>query len=228
METRGNDSREKEYLMKKLVLAACVVAAAVSFAESTPVMLSLFTPVQIPSSEYDVTGFRLSLLYGDCKNFKGLDIGVVDHTDGDFTGVQIGGVNVIDDRLLGGQIGLVNWNSSDVREWDKISTGAQIGLLNYAGSFCGLQGGIVNVTGDSFTGMQSGFFNLARDMKGLQCGGACFGLIGVNVVSGSVRGCQIGLLNYAEEMECGLQIGIVNIISRNGWLPVLPIVNGHF
>ena len=74
METRGNDSREKEYLMKKLVLAACVVAAAVSFAESTPVMLSLFTPVQIPSSEYDVTGFRLSLLYGDCKNFKGLDI----------------------------------------------------------------------------------------------------------------------------------------------------------
>lgn len=214
--------------MKKLVFAACLFAAAAAFAETTPVMFSLFTPVQVPSRAYDVTGFRLSLLYGDCKNFAGLDIGVVDHTGGDFTGIQIGGVNVIDDRLLGGQVGLVNWNSSEVREWDKISTGAQIGLLNYAGSFCGLQGGVVNFTGDSFTGLQSGFFNLTRDMKGLQCGGACFGLIGVNVVSGTMRGCQVGLVNYAEEMGCGLQIGIVNIIARNGWLPVLPIVNGRF
>ena len=214
--------------MKKLVLAACIVAAGVAFAESTPVMFSLFDPVQIPSRDYDVTGFRLSLLYGSCRSFKGLDISVVDYTDGDFTGVQIGGVNVIDDRLLGGQVGLVNWNSSEVREWDKISTGAQIGLLNYAGSFCGLQGGVVNFTGDSFTGMQSGFFNFTREMKGLQCGGACFGLIGVNVVSGTMRGCQVGLVNYAEEVGCGLQIGLVNIISHNGWLPVLPIVNGRF
>ena len=46
--------------------------------------------------------------------------------------------------------------------------------------------------------------------------------------SGSVRGCQLGLVNYAEEMEKGLQVGIVNIISRGGWAPVLPIVNGCF
>ncbi len=102
--------------MKRLVFAACLFAAAAASADTTPVMFSLFTPVQAPSRSYDVAGFRLSLLYGDCKGFA----------------------------------------------------------------------------------------------------------------SGRVRGCQIGLFNYAEEMERGMQIGIVNVISRNGWLPVLPIVNGRF
>ena len=212
--------------MKKAIFAACLVAAGAAFAESTPVMLSLFAPVQVPSSEYDVTGFRLSLLYGDCKNFAGLDIGVVDHTGGDFTGLQIGGVNVVGGRVLGGQIGLVNWDSTDAREWDKVSTGGQIGLLNYAGSFCGLQDGFVNVTGDSFAGLQSGLVNFTHELRGVQCG--VYLVLGVNVASGPVRGCQIGLVNYAEEMERGLQIGLVNVIARNGWLPVLPIVNGRF
>ena len=213
--------------MKKLVLAACLIAAGAAMSETTPVMFSLFTPVQVPSRAYDVTGFRLSLLYGDCKNFKGLDIGVVDHTGGNFTGIQIGGVNVVDDRFLGGQVGLVNWNSSDVREWDRQSIGAQFGGINYAGTFCGYQGGLVNICGDKFTGLQGGFVNCTRDLDGLQCG-ASWLIIGVNFASGKVRGCQIGLFNYAEEMESGLQIGFVNVISRGGWLPVLPIVNGRF
>lgn len=214
--------------MKKLVFAVCIAAAAAAFAETTPVMFSLFTPVQAPSRAYDVTGFRLSLLYGDCQEFKGLDISVVGHAGGDFTGIQIGGVDVVGGRFLGGQIGLVNWNSSEAREWDRISTGAQIGLFNYAGSFCGLQNALVNVTGSSFTGLQGGFFNLTGDLNGVQCGGAFFGLLGVNVASGPVRGCQVGLVNYAAEMDRGLQIGLVNVIARNGWLPVLPIVNGRF
>ena len=130
--------------MKKLVFAASLFAAVAAFAEKTPVMFSLFTPLQVPSRAYDVTGFRLSLLYGDCKNFTGLDIGVVDHTGGDFTGIQIGGVNVVDDRFLGGQLGLVNWVSQEVREWDKQSIGGQLGIFNYAGSFCGYQGGVVD------------------------------------------------------------------------------------
>ena len=136
-------------------------------------------------------------------------------------------VNVVDDRFLGGQVGLVNWNSSDVREWDRQSIGAQFGGINYAGTFCGYQGGLVNICGDKFTGLQGGFVNCTRDLDGLQCG-ASWLIIGVNFASGKVRGCQIGLFNYAEEMESGLQIGFVNVISRGGWLPVLPIVNGRF
>lgn len=41
-----------------------------------------------------------------------------------------------------------------------------------------------------------------------------------------VRGCQIGLVNYANRLDRGCQIGLINIISHNGWLPVLPIING--
>lgn len=29
-------------------------------------------------------------------------------------------------------------------------------------------------------------------------------------------------------MEKGVQIGLVNIISRNGWMPLFPFVNGSF
>ena len=50
----------------------------------------------------------------------------------------------------------------------------------------------------------------------------------MNVASGGIYGCQIGLVNYAERVDSGLQIGLVNIISEDGWLPVLPIVNGNF
>ena len=41
-------------------------------------------------------------------------------------------------------------------------------------------------------------------------------------------GCGFGRVDYANRVEGGLQIGIINIIEQNGWLPVLPIVNGHF
>lgn len=212
--------------MKKLMAVAGMLVAGMLFADTTPIMVSLVTPVQAPSSDYDVTGLRLSLIYGDCQEFKGLDIGIVDHTDRDFTGLVIGGVNIADGRVYGGQLGLVNWNGHDDRKWDRRSIGAQLGIFNYANTFCGLQDGFVNVAGRSFTGLQTGFFNSTRDQGGLQCG--AYFLLGVNMASGIMRGCQIGLVNYAECVDGGLQIGLVNIISENGWLPVLPIVNGHF
>jgi hypothetical protein len=75
-------------------------------------------------------------------------------------------------------------------------------------------------------GLQSGFLNCAHDVSGLQCG--YYLLLGVNAASGTLRGCQLGLVNFANRVEGGLQIGIINIIEQNGWAPVLPIVNGHF
>ena len=212
--------------MKKIIAVAGMLVAGMLFADTTPIMVSLVTPVQAPSRYYDVTGFRLSLIYGDCQEFTGLDIGIVDHADRDFTGIAIGGVNIADGRLYGGQLGLVNWNGHDTRKWDRRSIGAQLGIFNYANTFCGLQDGFANVAGRSFTGLQSGFLNSTRDLDGLQCG--FYLLFGVNMASGTMRGCQIGLVNYAERVDGGLQLGFVNIISENGWLPVLPIVNGHF
>ena len=212
--------------MKKIIAVAGMLAAGMLFADTTPIMVSLVTPVQAPSSDYDVTGFRLSLIYGDCREFTGLDIGIVDHTDLDFTGLVIGGVNIADGRFYGGQLGLINWNGHGDHKWERRSIGAQLGIFNYANTFCGLQDGFVNVTGRSFTGLQSGFLNSTRDLGGLQCGYNF--ILGVNMASGTINGCQVGLVNYAERVDRGLQIGLVNIISENGWLPVLPIVNGHF
>ena len=212
--------------MKKIIAVVGMLAAGMLFADTTPIMVSLVTPVQAPSSDYDVTGLRLSLIYGDCEEFTGIDIGIVDHTGLDFTGLVLGGVNIADGRLYGGQLGLVNWNGHHDRKWGRRSIGAQVGIFNYADTFCGLQDGIVNVTSRSFAGLQSSFLNSTRDLTGLQCG--AYFLLGVNMASGGIHGCQIGLVNYAERVDSGLQIGLVNIISEEGWLPVLPIVNGHF
>ncbi len=212
--------------MRKVLSMACLLTAGMAMADWTPAMISLVTPVQAPFSDYDVKGFRLSLIYGDCRNFAGLDISVLGHVDHDFTGIGIGAVNIVDERMYGGQVGFVNWNDNLNAPWDRRSIGAQIGPVNYCGTFCGLQDGIVNVAGGTFCGLQDAIFNMAGDMQGLQVGWWFIG--GINVVSGEMCGCQIGLVNYAERVRGGLQIGFVNVIARDGWLPVLPIVNGHF
>ncbi len=212
--------------MKKTLSTICLLAAGVALADWTPVMLSLVTPVQAPSCDYDVKGFRLSLLYGDCMDFAGLDISVIGHADRDFSGIGIGAVNIADDKFLGAQVGAINWNINENVHWGRRSIGAQIGPVNYCEAFCGLQDGVVNVAGGSFCGLQSAPFNMTTDLQGMQVG--WWFLLGVNVVSGEMSGCQIGLVNYAERVKGGLQIGFVNVIGENGWLPVLPLVNGHF
>ena len=88
--------------MKKLVAAFVLAAAGAVFADTTPVMVSLVTPVQAPSSDYNVAGIRLSLVYGQSRDFKGLDLGIANRSTGDFTGVGIGGANIADGILYGG------------------------------------------------------------------------------------------------------------------------------
>ena len=212
--------------MRSYISVVCLMMAGLLFADTTPVMVSLFTPVQAPASDYDVKGVRLSLIYGECQEFTGLDIGIVDSTRKDFTGVAIGGANIAADRLRGAQLGLINWNNNGAMDWSRRSTGAQLGLVNYADTFIGLQDGFVNIANGTFMGLQASLFNCAHDVYGLQCG--FYFLLGVNVASGSLHGCQIGLVNYANRVDDGLQIGFVNIIEQNGYAPVFPIVNGNF
>ena len=85
--------------MKKLLTLAVLLISCMVFAETTPIMLSLVTPVQWPDKDVDVTGLRLSLLYGECDNFKGLDIGLINRTNGDFSGLAIGGGNIVDGTI---------------------------------------------------------------------------------------------------------------------------------
>ena len=212
------------------MLAAALLAVAASpfvcVAESSPVMLSLLNPVQWPSSQNHVGGFRLSLFYGQCDDFAGLDIGLVGRATGDFRGLSIGGVNIVSDRLVGLQVGLVNWNSNEDTASGQRSIGVQYGALNYVDSFFGLQNGWINVSEGDVSGLQYGFLYCACDVTGVQCGSLL--VFGVNVAVGKVGGCQVGIVNYAGEMTSGIQVGIVNVIARNGFFPVLPILNGGF
>ena len=212
--------------MKRVVSVMALLAASLTYAETTPVMLSLVTPLQVPSEDYDVKGLRLSLIYGDCANFTGLDIGVANRTRGEYTGLAIGGVNIAEGRLHGGQVGLINWDGNSATSWENRSIGAQVGIFNHADMFCGLQDGVFNLSEGEFSGLQTSFLNCTRDLRGVQCG--WYFLLGVNIANGTVHGCQVGLVNYAETMESGCQIGFINIISHNGWTPVFPIVNGSF
>jgi hypothetical protein len=41
-----------------------------------------------------------------------------------------------------------------------------------------------------------------------------------------MKGLRIGLVNWAGSVQRGLQIGLANIIERDGWLPFMVIVNG--
>lgn len=195
-------------------------------ADTTPVMVSLLPPVSIPSRHWDVAGLRLSLLYGECRDFMGLDIGVSNYAVEEFMGLGVGGVNIARERFYGVQAGLVNWNACRGRSWSSRSMGAQVGLLNCSHTLCGLQSGPVNVVRSDIVGLQTGLLNIANDIDGVQAG--YYAIFGANVALGSVRGCQVGLVNYAERMEGGLQVGLINICRKRGWLPVLPIVNGRF
>lgn len=211
--------------MKKLVVAitSFLLVGGVLLADTSPIMVSLFDPVQWPSDDCDVTGLRLSLIYGECNDFAGLDIGIANRASGEFTGLAVGGLNIANSRLYGGQIGLINWNDHKDSAWETRSIGGQIGLVNYCESFCGLQDGLVNVSSDMFTGLQSAYLNVASEVRGAQVG--VYAILGVNFAD-TVTGCQIGLFNCVNRVDCGIQIGLLNINTGNGWFPVLPIVNG--
>ena len=54
--------------------------------------------------------------------------------------------------------------------------GAQIGFLNCANTFCGIQDGILNVSTSEMIGIQSALLNLANDLDGIEVGAyrACY------------------------------------------------------
>jgi len=113
-------------------------------------------------------------------------------------------------------IGFVNGSTGQ-------SVGLSVGLLNYADSYTGLQWGLVNYTGQDFTGWQGGFClglvgsvvnYTGGTLTGFQCG--------VVNYAGDLNGLQLGIVNYAEKAKAGVQVGIVNIMPRNEWFSKLP------
>lgn len=101
-----------------------------------------------------------------------------------------------------------------------VSKGLQWGIVGFVeGDFIGWQDHFVNMTGGTFTGFQSGFYN---DLDN----GEAFQLGFINRAR-TVSGFQLGFINYTESMY-GLQIGLINFIQEKDRFPVLPIVNWSF
>ena len=137
----------------------------------SPVMFSVFTPIQFPPADFDVGGLRISLFYGRCCNFDGLDIGLVGVADnhangwlanwlvnyatGDGLGLHTGAVNYFGGDFKGLQIGLANWiDSGDMFQIGIYNggydvQGLQIGVINTANKMQGLQIGLVNIISNS-------------------------------------------------------------------------------
>lgn len=101
-------------------------------------------------------------------------------------------------------------------------SGFDIGLVNQStGVQKGVQFGALNLTDGGMTGWQDGFVNITKGSSvGLQTAA-------VNYHQGHFNGLQFSIVNYAATLK-GLQIGLINIIGKGGFLPVFPIFNFDF
>jgi hypothetical protein len=101
-------------------------------------------------------------------------------------------------------------------------TGIDIGLVNETTSVQkGIQWGLVGLTKGGFTGFQTNFVSISKgNFEGLQWSF-------VNHHSGHFNGLQLSFVNYTTTLK-GLQIGLINIISQGGFMPIFPIFNFSF
>jgi hypothetical protein len=151
-------------------------------------------------------GLQISSLLNICgENLRGIQVtGLMNIAGERATALQASGLgNITGDGLTGIQASsLFNIVGEDLR-------GLQAsGLFNIAGGGCyGIQAaGLFSVTGDVLRGLQVAPFNIASRSEGLQ--------IGVCNIGGSNRGVQIGIVNYTQEENTGLPLGLVNIADN--------------
>ena len=118
-------------------------------AQSKPINIALFNPIQIFPEDNSIKGLRINLIYGKNVSMVGLDWGLVNHIGtGGFAGAQWGAVNICDGSFSGLQGGLLNLDKENVE-------GFQYGWYN---------------SGDYVSGLQLGLVNSAQTMKGVQIG----------------------------------------------------------
>jgi hypothetical protein len=159
--------------------------------------------LQIVDANESVSGLRINIVYGENANVSGADFGIVNSTTGNFKGVGWGpGANLVKGSAVGVQFSA--FYSHTAGEFTGWQSGA-VSRIEGAGSR-GLQTALVSLSEGSFSGVQTGFFNKATTLKGL----------------------QFGVFNWAENLDGGLQIGLINYAANSDLFKVLPIVNWQF
>ena len=190
--------------MKSTKLFAAVAAfgiAVAATADSVPVAVGLFDPVQTQDAKDDIAGLEIGVLWDRSANVNGLAIA--------------GGGNVTEGRMIGVSAALgFNW----INEGGFGATWA-IGFNRVGNDFGGAQFSYgANICHGDMYGLQDSISNYANAMHGVQ--------LGIVNMSHNCRGLQVGIVNTAEEMS-GVQVGILNFIKSSP-LPFFPIVNAKF
>lgn len=191
-----------------LLIALASLFCTPAFAAMSPVSVSIVPPLEFPPYDFDITGLRLSALWGSHRNVYGFDFGLLGNmTNGQMTGVAVSGLFNYNQGMttaIGIQAaGLANVNVNKARIY-----GVQVAAFNSnraESTVVGLEVGLVNMA--SYTdirGFQVGVFNRAHDVVGF----------------------QIGLINQCDTLH-GLQIGLINFHTR-GLFAVAPILNVGF
>ena len=187
--------------MKKLaVLIAVALCAAPAFAGDTGIL-------------------KLSL-WGDTA------VAFPNHKD-HVTGLVLG-IGASTNKVDGIQLDLIYSEASKVRGINTafivskadLVYGVQGGIYNKANTVYGIQGGLVAINENELIGAHDGWINIAHGtLTGVQ--------LGIYNQVEDLHGVQFGLVNNARHISKGLQLGLVNI-AKNGWLPVMVLVNGRF
>ncbi len=136
------------------------ILSSLNNAQTEPVNVALFNPVQIFPENNSIQGLRINFIYGKNVSMEGLDWGLVNSTgSGGMTGIQWGFININEGNVVGWQSGAINLNDNNVKgfQWGWFNkgnhvSGLQLGLVNMAESLYGLQIGLINFikTGGQF------------------------------------------------------------------------------
>ncbi|WP_428075590.1 LA_2272 family surface repeat-containing protein [Candidatus Avelusimicrobium luingense] len=188
--------------MKKVaVLLAVLFAAAPVFAGDKGILkLSLWNDIAVA-------------IPNNTQTVRGIDVGIGSNTDSVY-GFQW--------DLLIGKVGELRGINTALGV-AKVNEGFGINdawIYARSNEFYGIQGAIVDINDNHFGGAQFGIVNFAHGkLIGAQLGF-------YNQVE-DLHGVQLGFVNNARHISKGLQVGLVNI-AKNGWFPVMVIVNGRF
>lgn len=201
--------------MKKLMIAMCAAAMAAGawamsaptceFDENprwSPLAVSLLPGLDLPPSDFSVTGLRLGIFAGRHEDVLFLSVSTIaDLVTDNVNGIQVAGFC----NHVGRSTGAVQ----------------VAGFVNSVGShFTGLQtAGLYNMVHGTMSGLSVAPFTSSRVTDGVQ--------IGAFNKTVDLNGVQIGLINLAESGCGGIQVGVVNIL-KDATYPVMPIVNGDF
>jgi hypothetical protein len=129
--------------------------------DNTPFEIALLPYIQLPGTDFGVTGLRLSGI-GLSREVRGLDLALLGNiTKVEFKGIAISGLfnyNRGGSIVTGLQVaGLANINSGHSEVY-----GLQIAGFNCAGTVYGLQLGLLNIANE-LHGIQIGVLNINRN-----------------------------------------------------------------